>query len=122
MTSRFNAKEVYTIIRYPGYTQDAILKRIRTGMYRVIFFGVIDRIVDAVLVENEPEEICETRSHRLDAYAAIAQDVRLHSRAQHTRAALIEDVMHRYGVTRANARVMIHRARRYHSIQRLESS
>lgn len=50
--------------------------------------------------------------HRLAAYAAIAQDVRLHSRAQHTRAALIEDVMARYGVTRANARVMIHRARK----------
>jgi predicted transcriptional regulator of viral defense system len=43
---------------------------------------------------------------------AIAADVRLHSRARHTQAALIDDVMLYCGVSRNNARVMISRARK----------
>lgn len=51
-------------------------------------------------------------TERAAAYAAIAQDSRLHRRTMTARAALIDDVMARYGVTRANARVMICRARK----------
>jgi len=46
------------------------------------------------------------------AYAAIAQDPRLHSRARHTQAALIDAVMEWLHVSRVTARVIVHRARR----------
>lgn len=51
-------------------------------------------------------------STRRAAYAAIRADDRLYSRAQHTRGALIDDVMKRWGVTRSNARKMICTARK----------
>lgn len=52
------------------------------------------------------------RVDRAEAMYAISIDPRLHSKARHTQASLIDDVMQMFHTSRPNARVIIHRARK----------
>lgn len=64
------------------------------------------------MLSRSPNPRGRTPGPRAAQMQEIAQDVRLHSRAMHTRAALIAEVMARYSVTYGNARTMICRARK----------